>query len=400
MKTLISFDKSELFLKSLLIILLFANTMLYSTNTLMIYTVLSVTVFSIIWIYIILKKIKINVFLKTKFFIWMTIILILYEGYGFLRQDYGNFDWDHVLFIYLSTVHVCMLLSLVKKENLLKDFIDVSCTTSILMIIYIVVNEYSNIMSGGFRIGTSGSGNVITIATYLNMFSIPTLYAFMFKNRKKMIIPYILQVVFMLLTGTKKVIFLVILTIIMFSVYKYKANLLRYIKIILIMLIFFVVIMQIPYFYNIIGARFIDFLAEIGIDVGTKTIASNSTILREKMYAVTPELFLRNPFFGGGWGYFAKFSGLGLYSHCNYIEILITFGLFGFFIYYIYFINTIILYLRKLKILESIFFINMLVNILISDFTTITFYIIIINYVVLFFANQYYQLFLKNNKEG
>jgi O-antigen ligase len=60
---------------------------------------------------------------------------------------------------------------------------------------------------------------------------------------------------------------------------------------------------------------------------------------REKMYSIGTTLILENPVTGVGLGNFNSRSGMGLYSHSDYMEVLSTTGLVGAALYFpIYFI--------------------------------------------------------------
>ena len=124
--------------------------------------------------------------------------------------------------------------------------------SSIIICAYITVNELDNIIAGGARIGESGSGNVNKIAMYLSTFSIPILYSILINKNMKLIIIYGLIAIFILLTGAKIGLVMLLLSSMILEIYKNKMKILKYIKIIIPLIICVIIIFNTKYFYNII----------------------------------------------------------------------------------------------------------------------------------------------------
>lgn len=370
----------------LISILLFVNITMYNKNTLMIYIILSTIIFCITIIYCWKEKEILKKLIKLSAFWWLTLVFIMYEIYGLFFKTYTEFNWDYILFLYLTIISAVLLL--MKEKDISSTIVNVSVISSLMSIIYVCIREGSSLLSGNIRIGVSASGNVITFATYLCLLSIPVLYeAFYSKKRKSIyIIIYCIQLLFMLLTGSKKVLIVALISVVVFSIYKYRLDFRKYIIILISILLISIAVIKIPFLRDIIGARTIDFLAELGFNVESHT-ESRSTMLRESMYKEAPIMFKDNPIFGGGWGYFAAHSITGLYSHCNYIEILITFGIIGFLLYYVEYVIIFIKLLNKKYDGNKILWIVLLISIFVSDLTSITFYLIPICYIMLFGAN-------------
>ncbi len=100
---------------------------------------------------------------------------------------------------------------------------------------------------------------------------------------------------------------------------------------------------------------------------------SYSTDICKEMIKIGWLAFLRRPLFGNGWFYFSVYSGLGTYSHNNYIEILVTYGLAGFIFYYGIFISTFIKLCKCLQNNYSKLFFTLILTILVSDFEVFQF---------------------------
>jgi O-antigen ligase len=81
--------------------------------------------------------------------------------------------------------------------------------------------------------------------------------------------------------------------------------------------------------YLVIGKR-VESLVQ-GLDGGT---TDSSTSTRFDMISTGLQYFIQKPFFGYGLGNYRFISGYNTYSHNNYTELLVSFGLFGTVLYY------------------------------------------------------------------
>lgn len=113
---------------------------------------------------------------------------------------------------------------------------------------------------------------------------------------------------------------------------------------------------------------------------------SHSTEMRLSMYNIAPSLILKHPIFGSGWGYFTEYSGLKVYSHSNYIELLVTFGALGFILYYWIYIYIIIISLKKRHRNEIALVLGVVISILITDTSIVSFTEMIINYIMILWS--------------
>ena len=193
----------------------------------------------------------------------------------------------------------------------------------------------------------------------------------------------------MLLTGSKKSLIFIIFSFIIFTVIKYRFKLHRYIIPFLLIMIMLFLVFYIDLFYNIIGKRIIDFIGTLGFNIdGAKY--SNSTTLRLLMYKKGIEAFKTKPIFGGGWFYFSNYAGIETYSHSNYIELLVTYGITGFLLYYSMFFYILLKLLKLIKVdkyCKLLFTIN--VVLLINDLAAVQFSSNILYYLILCFSYLY-----------
>jgi O-antigen ligase len=241
-------------------------------------------------------------------------------------------------------------------------------------------------MSGGNRIGNSGSGNVNAIAAFIGILSIPCIYKVIYEKEKKYLFIYGVQVIFMLLTGSKKGLIFILLGITILIVFKYGVKVYRYLLPIIILSLALFILFKIKYFYNIIGYRIETFFFII-FGSGSDSLDAKSTDERLLMIRTALKAFIESPFLGKGWYFFSSYSGFGTYSHNNYTEILVSYGILGFSIYYSYFAKII----KDLyKIVKSNnyakMYISIIFSILAADIATVSFGTIPQNYIVLFFS--------------
>ena len=365
------------------------NATLYNEKSKYLYLVLSLIILigSWIYIYINMKDIK-NKIIQNRFLHWITLIFFMYEFYGIVRPVYGNFNWDYLLFLYTNIVTSVLLFTNIKRNFQEKSFLDISKIFIVGICLYLLINEFSNILQGGIRIGESASGNVNTVGTYLTFFSVPIFYEIFYKNNKKLILLAILGVIFILLTGSKKALLLTGILLITLYITKSGVKIKNIIFIILVILVTTILLIKIPFLHDIIGFRIVDALSSFGINIKGAHY-SYSTSVRIKMYKAVPSLFIKNPIIGGGWGFFQTFSGFNVYSHANYIEILITFGLLGFIFYYGFFVKLIIEIIKLIKNKKAIIPFCYALLLFVNDFLVITFCQIPLCYFILFLMYNY-----------
>lgn len=366
---------------------------LRTAETMVLYTLVSViVVFIVIIKSIILDRfLQIGLFRLTIFDFWVISLFSMYFFYGLVIKSYDYFSVEYFLFMFGMIYTINIVLNNIEGKLIGEALITSSYISAFLASLYVLLREWDSILVGYMRIGDSVSGNVNTLAIYLGVLSIPILFAIIYKKRIGFIFPYIFIIFIMLSTGSKKSLLYIGLSIIILGFIKYKYKIYRYIPYVIgfILMLFFV--LRVEYFYNILGHRVIDFLGALGFDI-SQAQESNSTNLRMSMIINGMELFLQHPFKGNGWGYFTKYAGFNTYSHNNYIEILVNYGIFGFFLYYsmyLYLIKNLFRYIKRDDNLYSILLVTILLVTLITDFAYISFSFNIINYFVLVISFRY-----------
>ncbi|WP_312562799.1 O-antigen ligase family protein [Anaerospora sp.] len=316
---------------------------------------------------------------------WIILMFSYYTFYGTVLPVYGEYNAAYVLFIAVVIINIIILFSS-SHHDATSIFISSATIASVFACMFIISYEFSLILDGGTRIGESASGNVNTVGMYLGTFSILSIYKVIYEKKNIYFVIYVLQILFMLLTGSKKALMFIFIGLMLLFMLKNKLKLQKYFFPLIVCISSFTVLLTNDFFYNIIGQRTIDFLAACGFQIESAS-ESNSTSLRLLMYQVGLQAFQESPIIGNGWFYFSVHSGLGMYSHNNYIELLVNYGVLGFIAYYSMFAY--VLY----KISKNVFnndyaklYFTLIITELVNDTAAITFCESPRGYLVLLFA--------------
>lgn len=271
----------------------------------------------------------------TKFFGWINMTMIMCALYGtFNNWMEGSFSLQYHIFLWISILSVYLIMFNCSTQKLFKN-LDISFTICLIVfIIYLSIMGMPNVDNANFRLGDESlaAGNSNTVAMNIGLLSSFLFYHLFVNKNKKYLLPCIFVFIFSMLTGSKKGLIIFLLYYFIFNSTGSKFKFINFIKIVLVTFLIVLFVINNEYMYNHVGYRVVDAMTEIGLlDYGQE---SYSTQARMLMYKIGINAFLENPFFGGGWFYFSYYSRLGTYSHNNYIELLVTFGVIGFLLYY------------------------------------------------------------------
>ncbi len=330
MKFLNSHNKLHIIVLTLIII---SNICFYTEETMKLYLVL--TMFAMVLEF---AKVALSVNIcrvrMIPCLIWLVVIYAIFTYNGLYRLKFGDYNWDFMIYTCVQNMALFFAFRFIFICDTwyedLKPTIFISAWVSLVITLF---NEFENIREGSIRIGDSLSGNVVTVGAYFGILSV--FMAFICSKEKKMFywISFIVTIAAMFLTGSKVVVVIVAIDLLFFlNAAKHKGKALLIASILGLIAIF--VIFNVPYFYQIIGFRIEDmFFQMFGIGHGHY---SNSTKSREILIQEGLRFMWDYPIFGGGEKYFgSKTSTVYSYSHCNYIELLVNFGITGFCLYYL-----------------------------------------------------------------
>lgn len=311
--------------------------------------------------------------------LWLIATYLVFFVYGFFFLAAGKFAWDSFLIRFAENVAIYLAIKglfFEREERVVKPFI----IAGIISALYLVIKESATIISGGIRIGDTLSGNVNTVGFNFGFISLLVIWNYCKTKKKINLLLFAVFALLMLLTGSKKALLILILDLIMILIYQ-KGKASTWLKLGLLIAIVAYAIFNVPYLYDILGLRIETMIATI---IGRKSAAlglySYSTDMREVMIKEAFDLFLGKPIFGGGFNYFlANTVTQYEYSHCNYTELLCSFGLFGTLIYYSKQISN-LRYIIKGRLYRNREYMNigivclmLMVEMLVVDWATVTF---------------------------
>lgn len=195
------------------------------------------------------------------------------------------------------------------------------------------LNALANLSLAGILLGGSSATALAMCAV------IPAFFITLFppNGERRKAYPYLFFFgLIIILTGTRKVL-IPFVYIVFFVNEQLKRNTNnKTLKIIIRMTvgtcILYLCVMNIPVLYNLLGYRIENALLFFELSEST----DSSIVVRNRMIDNAIDLFNKRQWFGWGMDYFkgSDQSGLGYYSHNNYLEILSGGGIVGFVIYY------------------------------------------------------------------
>lgn len=239
----------------------------------------------------------------------------------------------------------------IKKLGRLEDYYTAIYLSGIGLIFYSLyvyggLSGFLAIMSTGHRMGDL-IGNQNTYGLVFANAALVALYYFFFNNEKRHLLLAGLLIFFAFSSGSKKVFFLLLIGLLFLILSKYGIRkLFKGLIYSSVSLLVGWVFINLPVFSTILK-RLESYLSVSG---------NSSDNLRAELIRYGLELFIENPLFGYGLNNYQLFHWSGLYSHNNYIEVLVSLGIIGFVVYYSVFINSTFILIKKRKYLRPIHF--------------------------------------------
>lgn len=266
---------------------------------------------------------------------------ILWGAFGIFTSIYSDMVLSILIALCLRTMTgITILLYVTNNERRIKFvryLIIAGCLLCLRMLIVVPINAW-----GTERVGVYLSHNNAVSYNFTGItFAIGLIAAFLFyekkaiKNTKLRIVFILVFSIFSLLTGSKKQIFFLMISISIYIICISKS----FIKLMkntvigsFILFILGFLIFKVEVLYNVIGERFIAFLSYF---FRQNSVADASTISRALYLKEAWRIFKVYPIFGVGLDCFRYFN---TYAECwaenNFMELLADTGLIGVIIYY------------------------------------------------------------------
>lgn len=344
MRIVKSFERKYISLVCLgITLILVANVCFYKEDTIPNYIMISGFGMAII-MFRYFRQTKYKIWFD-KFMKWISALYIIYLVYGLLFSNGGLFNGDMFIFTYVSNIVLYIALRMIfQYDNWISILVKPVCLTVGIAMVLIFTNDISGalVAQNSTRFGSSLSGNVNSVAVYLGILSLIISYNYAKEKGKLSLVMLTLCFLFMLLTGSKKAIVIIAFDLLIYlKVSKEKA--MSFIVFTVAIIAGIILISQVPFLYNIIGHRVQDLFYQV-FGIGTASYSNSSDMssaIRQDLMAEAFDIYIRHPTFylmGGGWNAFAAnshYHNMNYYSHCNYTEMLCTFGLLGTCFYYV-----------------------------------------------------------------
>lgn len=171
----------------------------------------------------------------------------------------------------------------------------------------------------------------------------------------------------LLMSASKKALFFFVFITLAIAIYRMRnsnwiKSLLIFTGVIIFAVVFYRILLSVPAFHTI-GVRINNLVSTIT----TGNSDTNTDAVRVDMIRIGWNEFLNSPIFGNGSGH--SFTMFGTYSHNNFIEMLMNYGLIGFLLYYVpylFLIPQLFMLVKKKDIIAAYFLFYSIFHIILS----------------------------------
>lgn len=311
-------------------------------STLAIYALFAVGLFFVIQ----KNKIILNVYSMS------LIVFCLYVYFRCMAQNASSSMGMQIAYWVLTCVIACLMVFLMAaKYPQVITFAMIAYIIGALILMVRLISAYGGINEmiefasgeGEKRVGGE-MGNENAIGLFFASGVLCSLFFFIKKTKKSLrvllVSIMIVLAIMLLLTGSRKATLLALagtVLIILFSSHKVNAGkkIAIFVLTIALLIVVYKVITTLPMF-STIGERFEKLF---GSSSGDNT-SYTTDVTRKRYIAEGLQAFFEKPIFGHGTGY--SYTLFGTYSHNNFVELLMSYGVVGFCLYYIPYVFLII----------------------------------------------------------
>lgn len=231
--------------------------------------------------------------------------------------------------------------------------------------------------------GPAGLLNANYVGMYGAIAANIALYYFLEKKEKRYIASFILCVIIMILSFSRKAIIFLILPMVLYYIFKdlsIKKSLRRIGISVALLSIMFVALFKVDFLYDVMGNR-IEAMLNGVFDNGKEVDASVSA--RMKMIEIGKELFADKPIIGYGLNNYKDMLAIkkpygmtNVYAHNNYIELAVDVGIIGLAIYYSLYIFMLVYTVKNIKKLNKlqILMVAMLITLMVCEYGVVSYY--------------------------
>lgn len=302
------------------------------------------------------------------------LVLSIFGLYCVFSSITGNVD-SNISSIIFSILTCYIYSQCFSKEEDIEKFFK-TCIFGGYLLLFLLIVKSGSILALVNAIRSDFLTDVLiqkNILAYI--MAVITVICFFFSNVMKRKVYYyimILPVLMLLATGSRRALISLILGIVILSIL--EGNGIKKIKNLMLASIVIIIIRELldVAFFSSMNQRLSTLIQ--GLVGNTGFSASDES--RFSMIKLGLDMFFEKPLLGHGAGAFKETSGFGKYSHNNYIELLVNFGMVGFCLYYYVIISKLKTALRGIyfgKTIEKLFLTLLIVR-LFSDFGNVSYY--------------------------
>lgn len=325
------------------------------------------------------------------------ILEIIFIMYGYWQVKNGIAINTHVAMSKVITLIISLIYYLSMYMYILgckrkERVIEILIRAIFFGLIVVLLCDFKNIFTGRFGTNSNAGIHIFNIrigllnSTFIGQISGIALYLSILiywkENRNKSILYAVFFTLTILISGTRKMLILIIVALVIVP-YIYDESksfnkiIIRLVISIIVILIGYKTIMNIPVLYNSIGVR-IENVMEVIVKGSTDESSFNT---RQKLIEKGMVAYQEKPIYGWGLDNFKYvINNGGYYAHNNFVEILVSGGKIGFFIYYLKYAYLIILTFmcKKYKFNEEYNKIQglrvLLISLIILEYWQVTYY--------------------------
>lgn len=327
-------------------------------------------------------------------------LLILFTFYVYLSSVIVEYEFSLITQI-LMLLSCILFSSIYKTEEDYIGLLKAIVIADIIMVSLLIfmagsINNFLLVVSDDELSNLLIQKNIIAFS--MSIGSIVCLYLALFYKQSLFYVFLLLFVLILFCTGSRRGFFTMFVGIACIYYYYCSVKRINFFKTffsVFFVIMAFVYLLQLEIFSNM-NERFMNLVSGLG----DKTEMTDSDKTRFLMIHKGFEMFLEKPILGYGANAFKQKAGFGIYSHNNYIELLVNYGVIGFTLFYgfiLVILKKSYRYIDKYKKLFCVFiFVFMCVR-LISDIGNVSYYDKFL-YVMFGVSISYFQNLKRNEK--
>lgn len=319
---------------------------------------------------------------------WTIILTLLFTCYCYFLKEYQQGEWSRLfginaqtaitvtLAVMVFTVIYCYADSIEKREKIISHIAVAGVWLSVVTVLLVRTRIFGGLHAAGMveYLGRYGlQSNQMGVCWGFSLLA--GLYLFKQYKKNKYLYYMIINVLFLVLTGSRKaLIYLFIGAFVFYVLSGEKNKLFRLLSGVALLYLGYLALIYIPALYNLVGERILSLLDVLNGRTGTDTTSTRFYMVQ---YGLT--LISQNPIWGHGFNFFSVAYGYRhgnqVYSHNNYIEMMVSGGAVLTVLYYSrFFIVIKRLYASLKENNEAVLFIAMMMAMLVADIAAVTYY--------------------------